>query len=107
MIVSFNDFQRLDLRIGKIIQVDPLPQADKLYVMKIDIGGETKQSVAGLKTYFTPERLLNKSVAVITNLQPARLRGVESQVMLLAATAKDKVVLLIPEEEIPAGSKIS
>lgn len=109
MTVTFDEFKKLDLRIGKVIQVDLHPDADRLYVVKVDIGsGETKQSVAGLKPYLTPEQLLNKTVIVLTNLQPAKLRGVESQVMLLVATTEDKkVVLLVPETDIPAGSKIS
>ena len=107
MSVTFEDFKKLDLRIGKIISVENHPNADKLYVMKVDIGGEVRQSVAGLKPYLKPEELLNKSVAVVANLQPAMLRGLESQAMLLAATAGNEVVLLRPEKEIPPGSKIS
>jgi len=106
-LVTFDEFKKLDLRIGKVISVENHPQADKLYIIKIDVGTEVKQSVAGLKPYFTPEQLINKTVAVVANLQPAMLRGMESQVMMLAASAGSEVVLLTPEKPIPAGSKIS
>lgn len=105
--VTFEEFKKLDLRIGKIVAIENHPKADKLYVIKIDIGGELKQSVAGLKPYLTPEQLINKTVAVVANLQPANLRGMESQVMLLAAAADNEVVLLTTEKPIPTGSKIS
>ncbi|GAF71891.1 unnamed protein product [marine sediment metagenome] len=108
--ISFEEFKKLDLRIGKVLSVEDHPNADKLYVLKVDIGGETRQSVAGLKPFLKPEELLNKSVAVIANIEPGKLRGVESQVMVLAVTVdKDnkELMLLVPEKEAPAGSKIS
>lgn len=105
--ITFEDFQKMDLRIGKIISVENHPSADKLYVMKIEVGREVKQSVAGLKPYLKPEQLLDKYVAVVTNLQPAKLRGIESQVMVLAASAGAEVIPLIPEKPVPTGSKIS
>ncbi|MDI6733551.1 MAG: hypothetical protein QME51_05890 [Planctomycetota bacterium] len=109
--VSFDDFKKLDIRIGKVVSVDNHPNADKLYILKIDIGGDIKQCVAGLKQYLRPEQILNKSLAVIVNLQPAVLRGVESQVMLLAASTESTtgrdVVLVVPEKELPPGSRVS
>lgn len=105
--VSFDEFKKLDLRIGKIVAIENHPKADKLYVMQVDVGGEVKQSVAGLKPYLTPEQLINKTVAIVANLQPAMLRGIESQVMILAASAGNEVIPLAIEKPIPAGSKIS
>jgi len=112
--VSFDDFKKLDLRIGKILSVENHPNADKLYVLKIDIGGgEVKQSVAGLRPYLTPEQLINRSVSIIANLEPVMLRGVESQVMIMVVTdlapdtAPKSLHLLVPEKEVPVGSKIS
>ena len=110
-IVSFDDFKKLDIRIGNVLSVENHPNADKLYVLKVDIGNETRQCVAGLRPYITPEQLLNKSIAVIVNLQPAMLRGVESQAMLLAASTETlsgrEVVILAPEKALPPGSKVS
>ena len=104
--ISFEEFKKLDLRIGKIVAVENHPNADKLYLLKIDIGEEVKQSVAGLKSYFSPEQLINKSVVVVANLQPSILRGVESQAMLLAITAGKEVVLLVPEKEVSPGARV-
>jgi len=106
-LVSFDEFKKLDIRIGKVISVENHPQADKLYVLKIDIGTDVKQSVAGLRPYLAPDQLQNKLVVVITNLQPVVLRGVESQVMILAASSNNEVVILSPVKELPAGSRIS
>jgi methionyl-tRNA synthetase len=105
--ITFAEFKNLDLRVGKVIAVENHPNADKLYVLKIDIGGEIRQSCAGLKPYLTPEQLINKTVAVVANLEPAVLRGVESQVMILAASTGTEVVPVVPEKEVPPGSKIS
>ncbi|MEK7450016.1 MAG: hypothetical protein AAB019_11115 [Planctomycetota bacterium] len=84
--ITFEEFKKMELKTGKIISVENHPNADRLYILKIDIGGEQKQSVAGLRPYFKPEELLNKTVVVVANLQPGNLRGVESQVMVLVVT---------------------
>jgi len=106
--VSFDDWQKLDLRIGKIKKVKDHPNADKLYVLLVDMGkGENdRQVVAGLKKHYKPEELIGKQVVIFTNLQPAKLRGVESNGMLLAADFKDKVALLQPDKKIETGAKI-
>ena len=106
--ISFEEFKKLELRIGKIVSVADHPNADKLYVMKIDLGGETRQSVAGLKSYYKPEELEGMIVAVVANLEPAKLRGVESQAMLLAAQEGDIVSCLQPDARKPVspGAKV-
>ena len=106
--VSFEEFKKLELKIGKIVSVADHPNADKLYVMKIDVGGETRQSVAGLKPYYKPEELEGMVVAVVTNLEPAKLRGVESQAMILAGQEGDIVSCLQPDPRKPVspGSKV-
>jgi methionyl-tRNA synthetase len=105
--VSFKEFKKLDIRVGKVISVENHPNADRLYILKIDIGTDVKQCVAGLKPYLLPDQLQNKSVVVVANLQPAVLRGVESQVMILAASDNNEVVILSPAKELPAGSRVS
>lgn len=77
--VSFDEFAKLDLRVGKIIEVNDHPNADRLYVVKVDLGDEVRQLVAGLKKYYKPEELLGHYVVIIANLEPKKLRGVESQ----------------------------
>ncbi len=106
--VSIEDFQKLDLRIGKVLEAKPHPDADKLYVLQVDLGELGKrQLVAGLKESYSVKELKGKEVVVVANLKPVKLRGVESQGMLLAATGKEKVGLLSPDKELEQGSKIS
>ena len=107
--ISFKDWEKLDLRIAKILRVEPHPNADKLYLIDIDLGNEKRTLVAGLKQYYKPEELKGKQVVVFTNLEPATIRGIKSEGMVLAAVNKDKskVNLLIPDKKIKEGSKIS
>ena len=104
--ITLSEFQTVDLRVARVESVEPHPDADKLFVIKLDVGGEQKQTVAGLRGHYTPEELVGRHVIVVNNLQPARLRGVESQCMLLAAQGEGQVVLLVPEKEIAPGAKV-
>ena len=104
--VSFNDFKRLDLRVAKVLSAEPHPSADRLYVLQIDVGDQKKQLVAGLKGYYSLEDLVGKTIVVVNNLQPAVLRGVESQGMLLAAQDGEKVVCLTTDAEVSPGSQV-
>jgi methionyl-tRNA synthetase len=106
MAVSFDDFQKLELRVAEIKEVHNHPDADKLYVLKVDAGGEERQLVAGLRPYMTADKLLGKKVVIVANLEPAQLRGVESQGMLLAAQDGDHVTILTPDEDVPPGSVV-
>ena len=107
--VSIQDFGKCNIRVGVVTAVEQHPNADRLLVLKVDLGelGE-RQLVAGLKGYYEPEALAGMKIAVITNLEPAKLRGVESQGMLLAAVTDDKsqVVCLTPEKDVPVGARI-
>ena len=105
--ISLEDFQKLDLRIARVLAAEPHPNADRLVVLKIDVGGEERQIVAGIRASYAPESLVGRSIVVVANLAPATLRGVESQGMLLATRDGDRVVLLGPESLVPAGSKVS
>jgi methionyl-tRNA synthetase len=107
--VAITDFQKLNLRVGQIIKVEDHPDADKLYVLQVDFGNEQRQIVAGLRAYYEKDEMLNKKIIVIVNLDPAKLRGVESNGMLLAAgDGGDNVSLLIPDpdKEVPLGSRV-
>nr|1MKH_A Chain A, C-terminal domain of Methionyl-tRNA synthetase [Pyrococcus abyssi] len=106
MYVKFDDFAKLDLRVGKIIEVKDHPNADKLYVVKVDLGDEVRTLVAGLKKYYKPEELLNRYVVVVANLEPKKLRGIGSQGMLLAADDGERVALLMPDKEVKLGAKV-
>jgi methionine--tRNA ligase beta chain len=105
--IPFAEFQKLDLRVAKVLSVENHPNADKLYVLKIDLGGTERQIVAGLRAYYTPEQLLGSTIVVVANLEPAVLRGVESQGMLLAAQDGPKVLVLRPDGEAAPGSRVS
>jgi methionyl-tRNA synthetase len=110
--VSFEDFLKLDLRVAKVLEVAEHPNADKLYVLKVDAGnGQPRQLLAGLKPYCAPEALLGRPVVVVTNLAPRKLRGLESQGMLLAATyteqGRQNVVVLTTDQAVPPGSVVS
>lgn len=106
---SAGDFQKyasLNLKIGKVMDVQQHPNADKLYLMKVDIGRPIT-IVSGLKEFYTAEELKSKTLVIVTNLEPATLRGVKSEGMLLAAEAGDKLALLTPEKDLPAGTQVS
>ena len=103
--VSFKDWQKLDLRVGKITEVEDVEGSDKLYKIKIDVG-EIKQTAAGLKEYFAPDELMGKKVVFLVNLEPATLRGIKSEGMILAAVKGKNVTLLQPEIDIEIGAKV-
>ncbi len=105
--ISFDEFQDLDIRIGSIEEVDEIEGADNLYKLKIDVGDEIKQSAAGLKNYYSPDDLEGRKVPVLVNLEPSELMGVKSECMILAATKDDdSPVLMDPEEDVETGSKV-
>ncbi|OYT37565.1 methionine--tRNA ligase subunit beta [Candidatus Pacearchaeota archaeon ex4484_31] len=108
MTVSFDEWKKLELKVGKIIDVKDHPNASKLYLLDIDLGNEKRTLVAGLKNYYKPEELKGKLCIVFTNLEPKTIRGIESKGMVLAAVnkEKDKVVLIEPEKEIEIGSRV-
>jgi len=105
--LSFEEFQKLDLRIGKILEASQIPGSRNLIKMIADFGAEKRQAVAGLLQYYKPEELVGKKCAFILNLQRRKLMGIESQCMVFAAEdSKGNVVLLQPEKDITEGSKI-
>lgn len=104
--VSFDEWKRLDLRIGKIKEVKDHPNADKLIILKVDVGDKEMQLVAGLKEHYKNKELVGKKVIIFVNLRPTELRGVKSDGMILAAVDKEKVVLIVPEKDIKVGAKV-
>lgn len=105
--ISFADFEKLDLRIGKIIEAIEVPQSKKLIKIVVDFGIEKRQAVAGLLRYYKPEELVGKKCVFLLNLQRRMLAGIESQCMVLAAEdSAGNVSVLEPEKDIAEGSKI-
>jgi methionyl-tRNA synthetase len=102
----FKGFGALNLKVGQITEVGDHPNADSLLLMQVDIGRKV-QIVAGLKAYYSPEELKGRKVVVVSNLKPAKLRGYESQGMLLAAEAGEVVALLSPPADAQPGDAVS
>jgi len=107
--ITFDDFAKLDLRVARVIEAKPHPNADKLILIKVDLGTEQRQIVAGIRGYYEPEALVGKLIVVVKNLAPRVMRGEESQGMLLAASNDDRsqVVLVSPLVDVPPGAKVS
>ncbi len=102
--IKLEDFKKLEIKIGKILEVNDHPNADKLYVVKVDLGDLQKQLVAGIKGSYAKEALVGKQVVVLTNIEPATLRGVESQGMLLAASDETGIFVLTTDKPVKLGS---
>jgi methionine--tRNA ligase beta chain len=105
--ISIEAFRQLDLRVATIISAEPHPNADRLLVLQIDVGTEQRQICAGIRNQYNLDELVGKQIVVVANLETAKLRGVESQGMLLAASDDDRVILLMPEKRVAPGAKIS
>ncbi len=110
--IDFSDWQKLDLRIGQIKKVEKVENADKLYKLKIDLGTEQRTIVSGLVPYYSEEELKNKKIILFCNLEPRKIKGIESNGMVLAAVTYDKnekekeCKLLEPDADIEIGSKV-
>jgi len=107
--ITFDDFSKLDIRVGTILEAEKMPKADKLLVLKVDTGLDVRTIVSGIAKSFTPEEIVGKQVSVLVNLAPRKLRGVESEGMILMTENKDgKLVFLNPDEaNIPNGKTIN
>ena len=105
--ITFADFEKIDLRIGKIIEAMQVTESKKLIKMTVDFVSEKRQAVAGLLKYYKPEELVGKKCVFLLNLQKRTLAGIESQCMILAADDdKGNVVVLQPERDVAEGSRI-
>ena len=103
--ISLEDFKRLNLRVGVVVSAEPHPNADRLLVLRVDVGeAAPRQVVAGIKGSYQTEELVGKHVVVVTNLKTATLRGIESQGMVLAASDDTSIVLASLERPIRPGS---
>src|SRR3954467_8858988 len=108
MTINYDDFAKLELKVATIVEAKVHPNADKLLVLQIDLGGEKRQICAGIKAYYAPEQLVGKQVIVVANLEPRPLRGEISQGMLLAATdpTSGRVVIITPSEAVAPGAGV-
>jgi methionine--tRNA ligase beta chain len=104
--ISFDDFMKLDIRIGTVTAAEKIQGTDKLIRLEIDLGGETRQVVAGMAHTYAPQDFIGKQVPILVNLEPRKLKGIESQGMILAADVGGKPIMLIPDREVPPGSAV-
>ncbi len=105
--ITIDDFLKVDLRVGTIRKAEPHPNADRLVVLSVDLGEETeRQLVAGIRAAYEPASLVGKQIVVVANLKPAKLRGVESRGMILAASDASGVHVLSPDAPTAPGSKV-
>ena len=105
--ITIDEFRRMDLRVGTVKSAEPHPNADKLVVLRVDLGAEERQIVAGIRGQYDPVALVGRQIVVIANLESAKLRGIESQGMLLAASDGNRIVILTTEKSVTPGAKIS
>jgi len=104
--ITYDDFIKLDIRIGTVTAAEKVQGTDKLIRLEIDLGEGTRQVVAGMALTYTPQDFIGKQVPILVNLEPRKLRGIESQGMILAADVGGKPIMLIPEREVPPGSAV-
>ncbi|MGI6585446.1 MAG: methionine--tRNA ligase [Lutisporaceae bacterium] len=104
--ITIDDFAKIDLRVAKVLECEKIEGSDKLLKLQLEVGSEKRQVVSGISKYYSPEDLIGKNVVLVANLKPVKLRGVESNGMILAADTADSVVVVSPLSEIPSGSKV-
>jgi methionine--tRNA ligase beta chain len=104
--ITIEELKKLDVRIGKILSAQRIENTDKLIKLEVDLGDEKRQIVTGIAEYFEPKDLEGKQIPIAVNLEPKTFKGVESQGMILAASVEGRPVLLLPEEEVPPGSRV-
>ena len=104
--ITFKDFQRMDLRVAEVIRAERVEGADKLLQLQVDLGDEMRTIVAGIAQEYAPEDLIGRKIVVIANLEPARIRGIESKGMLLAAGGEAVLALVTLDRDAPAGTVV-
>lgn len=105
--ISIEDFAKVDLRVGTVVTAEPIPGATKLLKLEIDIGDRKVVTTSGIAQYYKPEEMLGRRVVVAANLQPAIIRGIESQAMILAASAEGhRLALVTVTEDVPNGTRV-
>jgi len=104
--ITYNDFQKLDIRIGTILEAEKIEGADKVLKLKIGLGNEQRTIVAGIAESYKPKSIIGKQIPILANLEPRTIRGIESQGMILAIDINDKTTLIKPSKKVPNGAKV-
>lgn len=105
--ITIDDFSKLELRVAEVLKVEKHPDADRLLVLQLQVGNETRQVVSGIAEYYKPEQLVGKNLILVANLKPVKLRGIESHGMILAACNGKELVLGTIDKDIASGTEIS
>jgi methionine--tRNA ligase beta chain len=105
-VVPFVDFQKLEIRVGKVVKAERIASSKKLIKLKVDIGNELRDIVAGVAEYYKPEELQEKNLIIMTNLEPRKVMGIQSQGMILAADVSGRPYVIFAEPSIPAGARV-
>jgi len=106
MNITFEDFKKIEIRIGEVLKCEKVENADKLLKLQVDFGQFRRQIVSAIADWYNPEDLEGKKLPFIVNLEPRKFRGEESQGMLMAMDTEDKPILLVPEEDVPLGTQV-
>lgn len=104
--LSIDEFLEVDLRVARVLSAERVAGADKLLQLRVDLGREERQLVAGVALAYAPEALVGKTIVVVANLKPARIRGIESQGMLLAADSGGRPIVATFDEAVPPGTRV-
>jgi methionyl-tRNA synthetase len=106
--VSIDEFREFDVRVGKVLEVEPVRRTEKLLKIRVDLGGgTTRQIISSIAEYYAPEELIGKKIVILTNLKPAKFSGELSEGMLLAAETEDKLALLTVDRDIEEGTRVT
>ena len=105
--ITIEDFRKMELRVAEIISAAPHPQADRLLLLRVKVGEEERTIVAGIRRHYSETELVGKKIIIVFNLEPAEIRGIKSEGMLLAASHGEALTLLIPEGDILTGARVS
>ncbi len=106
LMLTYDDFKKVELRVAKILEAERVEGSEKLLKLKLDLGGELRQIIAGIGKTYEPEKITGKEIIIVANLEPKQLMGLESNGMLLAADSTDGPVVLMPEKEVEPGATI-
>lgn len=104
--ITYEDFKKMEIKIGKVLSAEKVEGADKLIKLEVDLGAEKRQLVAGVGGVYEASQLVGKEVPVLVNLEPRKIRGVESFGMMLVANAVGKPILMHPDSEVPPGTEV-
>jgi methionyl-tRNA synthetase len=106
VMISIEEFMKMELIIAQVKEVKEHPNADRLYVLKVDTGSEERQLIAGIRLHYKPEDLVGRRVVIVANLEPATIRGEQSQGMVLAASDEAGISVLMPDRDVVLGSRV-